>query len=244
MRFTRTNRAFTLIELLVVISTVAILAAMLLPTLAQAKSRVRRINCSSNLKEIGLAFKNFALDNDGRFPMALSSRKGGPPNGNPRFTANRSADINYMHQVFQVMSNQLGSPRILVCSSDEAHSDAAFFFRKGDFSGRNVSYFVGRDASERFPRMLLAGDRNIYGGVGNRTTTADGDYGRGLVSLGRSGTAATLGWTAQKMHQQSGNVLLVDGSAQQLSSAGLVQHLATTGDPTLPIPNVVMFPPP
>jgi prepilin-type N-terminal cleavage/methylation domain-containing protein len=73
------RRAFTLVELLVVMTVVALLAAMLLPALASAKEKTRRVGCLSNLRQIGIALQSYAPDYSGRIPYGPKA----PPFSNP-----------------------------------------------------------------------------------------------------------------------------------------------------------------
>lgn len=77
----RICRAFTLIELLVVISIIAVLIALLLPALGEARQTARMTISLSNVRQIGGAMVNYQLDNDGQIPMKLSYRANGSAGG-------------------------------------------------------------------------------------------------------------------------------------------------------------------
>ena len=65
----RRHNSFTLIEVLVVIAIIAVLAALLLPALATAREKGRRVTCSSNLHQLGVAFYTYIDDYDSRIPL-------------------------------------------------------------------------------------------------------------------------------------------------------------------------------
>jgi prepilin-type N-terminal cleavage/methylation domain-containing protein len=108
----QSGRAFTLIELLVVIAIIAILASLLLPSLARAKSKGQGIKCISNLKQLGIAMRIWCDENENKFPIAENNMIT-PSYPNALFPATNPPMITL------VLSNNLGgSMGVFQCPND------------------------------------------------------------------------------------------------------------------------------
>ena len=100
---------------------------------------------------------------------------------------------------FQGLSNELSTPKILACPSDTRKPAPGFSF----LSNANISYFVGLDAKDSAPDVLLSGDRNLT-------------------------TNPTVAWTA-RMHKNADNAAFGDGHVDSLSSNRLHEQLTNSG---------------
>ena len=146
----------SLIELLCVMAIIALLAALLLPALGQVKARARRIQCIDHLHQTGVGFISFANEHNGQFPMAVPGSAGGSlelAQGGHLLTG----DFYFSYRHFQVASNELVTPKLLVCPADTRLPAASF----ATLSNANLSYFIGLNAEFSRPTSILAGDRNL-----------------------------------------------------------------------------------
>lgn len=206
--------ATTFVEMLCGLAVLALVFTVFLPMLIPQRTHCKaaRISCVNNLKQVGLAFRIYANDHDGLFPMQVAENLGG---------AQEAVGRGDVSRIFLSMSNELSVPKTVICPADTREPAADWkALGKG-----NVSYFVGIDATNSRPDMLLSGDRNV---------SLNGKLLAGLVDLG---TNSPVAWTPA-IHKNAGNLGLADGSVQQATTRLLKTQLANSGDTT----NRVLFP--
>jgi prepilin-type N-terminal cleavage/methylation domain-containing protein/prepilin-type processing-associated H-X9-DG protein len=201
-RHESSHRAFTLIELLVVIAIIAILAALLLPALTKAKSQAATVACLSNLKQVGIGWRAWAQENEGKYPWRVDWLEGGSKNS-PEWVDH-----------YRAASNDLVTPKILVCPADIGRVPGSEWYLTAGFD--NVSFFVGISAKESEPESIIAGDSNMIGGGG------------GIEPFWNSavGTSIDAVWQST-MHDGRGNIMQADGSARTVNTQQLQEQIAS-----------------
>ena len=177
-------------------ATIAALLVLVLTDQHSAKSKAQTQQCARMLKSVGLAFRQWSVDSSDTYPMLRPASVG----GSLEFATNGA-----IYFTFAVMSNEINTPKILICPSDTRRPATDF---GPAFANSNLSYFVGVTAEETQPTMLLMGDRNLTNGPlpANR-----------LLLLT---TNSAPGWD-QQIHKLRGNVALSDGSVQGTSTPRL-----------------------
>ncbi|HTI97459.1 MAG TPA: hypothetical protein VL527_01045 [Dongiaceae bacterium] len=202
--------ALTRVDVLVLLGVVVVLFLVLLwlgpYQEARLRAKVARIVCIQNLRQIGVAHWIWRADHDNQFPASAlitnASMRGWIAAGNAV-------------PFFQLMSNELFSPKVLVCPADRDHVATANL--TNGLSAKNISYFFGLDATDTNAQSLLSGDDNFeISGVPVKP---------GLVEIP---TNAPLSWTAAR-HNFAGNISLADSSVQQVTQSDLRRALMQTG---------------
>jgi hypothetical protein len=211
---TASNSAFTGLEMIAVVAVVAFLLIYFwLPTLSNPRHGTPQTACINNLRQTGTAFRMWAEDNSDRYPMQFVGTTNYPQLRPAQSWIGGPRDYSDAFLYFKLMSNVLNTPKIIVCPSDSRSAATNFAL----LQNTNVSFFVGQDADQANPNMILAGDRNVELDAVLAQT--------GMYSVYPTNIAA---WSPTT-HKLSGNVTLADGSAQKLNCAQLQQYLLKTG---------------
>ena len=213
------TRGFTRRELMVVICVLVVLIIILIPACQKARQKSWRIRCISNMKEIGAASRIWAGDHGDRVPAFASITNGG---WNEFLKSSNAGPSCWSY--YKIMADEMGQAAWgVVCPADERRPAKNF---GADFKDNSkVSYFVGVNANDAYPQSIQGGDRNLGPG-----TVPAPDYGYSPAN-GQGKDVVIEGpvcWSL-KMHSHgnpagAGNIVLGDGSAQQVSSAALNQN--------------------
>ena len=226
------SEAFTRIELIVVGLVVVVAFLLLSMVLPQRRvcCKASRISCVGNLKQIGVAYRIWENDHGDCYPALQSASKGG---WSELLT---NADQGFLCWTnYAIMAAELGqSPKVVLCPSDgRRHADTFT-----NFADTNLSYFVGVSADDYQPQSLLGGDRNLA--PGNQPGQ---DYGfspkNGLgndVAIPIKTGDGPVCWSL-KIHSAGnpdggGNILLGDGSVQQVTTSSFRKNWLRNANPT------------
>ena len=129
-----------------------LLTLLLLPALSAAVAKARRISCTGNLKEVGISFRIWSSDHGNEFSFNIPARDGGTLE-----FASHDADgfDSNAWRHFQVLSNELYNPIVLICPADSVKRRAPNFT---NFGPANVSYqlHTGTNVDENHPDTVLA----------------------------------------------------------------------------------------
>jgi len=185
----QSSQAFTRWDVIICLAAIGMLAIWL-PMLARSKARTSRFDyCYSNLQQIGLGFRMWSNDHGDEFPWRVSTNEGGTL---------EYAESREVFRHFVAASNELNSPKLLVCPDDPKRLRNSVF---NSVSNENLSYFVEIKMSSN--QVYFSGDRFLST---NKSVQS------GMMTIA---TAKSLRWVPGA-HINSGNVGFSDGSVARI----------------------------
>ncbi len=211
-----------MLDFMLVVVALLLIATILLPRLTRRGVRASRASCTNNLKQLGVSFRIWGSDQNDKFPMQVSVTNGG---------AMELANQGSAYEVFLVMSNEINTPKILICPNEtnsKRVSATTFDARDASSPSReqwvslfsptnNTSYFVGLDAECDQTNRIISGDDHFQ--------IAGTQPKPGLFLLQ---TNAPVGWQYER-HRSQGNLAFADGSVTASGPRRLRTALIQTG---------------
>src|ERR1051325_4719118 len=221
----RPTGAFTRVELLTSLAILALLALVVSPLAARQRTlstRSENLVCQANLRAIGRAYQLWASDHNDTNPFMVETNEGG---------IKGLAAANNIWFQFAWISNELRTPKILVCPADtntlrvardfSSRSDGGFL--NPVYRNNAVTYFLGLHTFRDNPRSILGGDPNV-----TPTSVGGACSYSGLTSIiSLAANPPTTFWT-NALHGLEGNILFNDTSVQTTSGGDLSNILLSS----------------
>jgi prepilin-type N-terminal cleavage/methylation domain-containing protein/prepilin-type processing-associated H-X9-DG protein len=233
-----TSRGFTLIELLVVIAIIAILAAILFPVFAKAREKARQISCTSNEKQLGLAFLQYSEDNDEHLPCGINHRVQTPEGAgwagaiypyvkstgvykcpdDSTGVSGTNYPVSYAYNGQKIARDNTGDPVGIAAAISQFNAPAVTVLAF-EAQGIQANITLGDEGYHADNNVQLSPTSDgveIYNGKSGSVKTVFGDLGPTLTGRNWNITSASTA-----IHTEGSNFLLADGHVKWLRQSAV-----------------------